>query len=70
MKARCRLYLAKDGWRWQTKSLNGKVTGASSEGYVNRSEAVTNMLRQAKVLEEGAPPPKPGVRIYEWTVEV
>ncbi len=33
-------------WRWRRKSAgNGKIVGASSQGYVNKSDCIANAKR-------------------------
>ncbi len=32
-------------WRWRRTAPNGKIVGASTEGYVNRSDCVENARR-------------------------
>jgi uncharacterized protein YegP (UPF0339 family) len=34
-------------WRWRRKASNGRIVGASCEGYVARSDAEANMRRGA-----------------------
>ena len=36
---------AKGEWRWTRTAANGKVVGASTEGYKNRSDCVANAKR-------------------------
>ena len=33
---------AEGKWRWRRKSSNGRIVGASSQGYVNKSDCVEN----------------------------
>ena len=38
----------KDGladWRWRRTASNGKIVGASTEGYTNRSDCIDNAKR-------------------------
>ena len=35
----------RDEWRWRRTAPNGKIVGASSEGYHDRSAAVANAKR-------------------------
>lgn len=38
---------AKDEWRWVRKcTTNGKIVGASTEGYKNKSDCIDNVNRQ------------------------
>ena len=30
-------------WRWTAKAANGEITGASSEGYSNKSDCIANL---------------------------
>jgi len=32
-------------WRWRRTASNGRIVGASTEGYVNRSECIRNAQR-------------------------
>lgn len=32
-------------WRWRRIASNGKIVGASSQGYVNRADCVANAQR-------------------------
>jgi uncharacterized protein YegP (UPF0339 family) len=32
-------------WRWRRKAVNGRIVGASSEGYRNRTDCVDNATR-------------------------
>jgi len=32
-------------WRWNRKAANGKIVGASTEGYKNRADCVANAKR-------------------------
>lgn len=34
-------------WRWRRKATNGKLVGASCEGYANRADCEANMTRGA-----------------------
>ena len=36
------IYMGNDGWRW---SSNGRIVGASSQGYTNRADCVANAQR-------------------------
>lgn len=29
-------------WRWRRKAANGEIVGASTEGYVNKSDCIAN----------------------------
>jgi uncharacterized protein YegP (UPF0339 family) len=33
---------ASDEWRWRRTAPNGKIVGASSQGYKNRADCVAN----------------------------
>ena len=33
------------GWRWRRTASNGRIVGASTEGYVNKSDCLTNAQR-------------------------
>lgn len=32
-------------WRWNRTASNGRIVGASSQGYVNRTDCVSNAQR-------------------------
>lgn len=32
-------------WRWRRKAPNGEIVGASTEGYVNKSDCIANAQR-------------------------
>ena len=32
-------------WRWRRTASNGKIVGASTEGYVNKSDCIANAQR-------------------------
>lgn len=34
-----------DKWRWRRVASNGRITGASSQGYANKSDCVANAIR-------------------------
>ncbi len=34
-----------DGWRWSRTASNGKIVGASTEAYVNKSDCIANARR-------------------------
>jgi len=36
---------AQGNWRWQRVAANGRIVGASSESYRNRSDCVANARR-------------------------
>lgn len=36
---------AANGWRWRRTARNGNIVGASTEGYVNKSDCVSNARR-------------------------
>ena len=37
-------------WRWRRKAANGRIVGASSEGYDNRRDCVLNAIRNGYQL--------------------
>lgn len=39
------IYMGNDGWRWRRTAANGRIVGASSQGYTNRSDCVANAQR-------------------------
>ena len=36
------IYQAGDGWRWRRTARNGRITGASTQGYSNKSDCISN----------------------------
>ena len=36
-------------WRWTRKASNGRIVGASSEGYKNRADCVANARRNGYI---------------------
>ncbi|WP_108308397.1 YegP family protein [Metalysinibacillus jejuensis] len=32
-------------WRWRRTAANGKIVGASTQGYVNKSDCIANAKR-------------------------
>lgn len=36
---------AKDEWRWRRTASNGTIVGASTQGYVNKSDCIANARR-------------------------
>lgn len=38
-------YQAPDGWRWRRISSNGRIVGASTQGYSNKSDCIDNARR-------------------------
>lgn len=36
---------ASDKWRWRRTASNGKIVGASTEGYSNKSDCIANAKR-------------------------
>jgi uncharacterized protein YegP (UPF0339 family) len=34
-----------NGWRWRRTASNGSIVGASTEGYVNKSDCIANARR-------------------------
>lgn len=39
-------------WRWRIKASNGKIIGASSDGYKNRVDCVANLRILYKALDD------------------
>jgi uncharacterized protein YegP (UPF0339 family) len=39
------IYYANDGWRWRRTASNGRIVGASSQGYSNRTDCIDNARR-------------------------
>ncbi|TIR26599.1 MAG: DUF1508 domain-containing protein [Mesorhizobium sp.] len=39
------IYQASDGWRWRRTASNGRIVGASSQGYNNRADCIDNARR-------------------------
>lgn len=42
---RWEVYNTSGGWRWRRTASNGRVVGASTESYVNRSDCENNARR-------------------------
>lgn len=40
------------GWRWRVKSPNGRIVGASTEGYAHRTSAATNLRSLMKYCRD------------------
>lgn len=36
---------ARNEWRWRRVAANGRIVGASSEGYKNRTDCIANAQR-------------------------
>jgi len=36
---------AKKEWRWRRIAPNGRIVGASTQGYVNKSDCINNAIR-------------------------
>lgn len=36
---------ASDEWRWRRTAPNGRIVGASTQGYVNKSDCIDNARR-------------------------
>lgn len=55
-KDKIELYKDKKGeWRWKRRATNGNNVGASSEGYVKKSDCLANAQRQfieCEILQE------------------
>ncbi|MBO9193962.1 DUF1508 domain-containing protein [Rhizobium sp. 16-449-1b] len=39
------IYQTSGQWHWRCKASNGKIVGASTEGYNNRSDCIANAQR-------------------------
>ncbi len=39
------IYQGADGWRWRRTASNGRIVGASTQGYSNKSDCVDNAIR-------------------------
>ena len=39
------IYHHTDGWRWRRTASNGRITGASTQGYSNKSDCISNAQR-------------------------
>jgi uncharacterized protein YegP (UPF0339 family) len=42
-------------WRWRVRARNGKIIGASSEGYVRKRGAMANAQQLGRVLAQVQP---------------
>ena len=48
-KDKLEVYKDKKGeWRWKVKAANGKIVEASTEGYKNKEDCVSNSKRKRK----------------------
>ena len=46
------LYLDKAGkWRWRRTARSGQIVGASTEGYVNRTDCIANARRNGMTVQ-------------------
>jgi len=41
-----------DEWRWRRTATNGRIVGASTEGYVNRQDCLDNAIRNGYPNED------------------
>ena len=41
---------SKKEWRWKRTAPNGKKVGASTEGYVNKSDCIANARRNGYIV--------------------
>ncbi|WP_342971806.1 DUF1508 domain-containing protein [Henriciella sp. AS95] len=39
------IYKSSDGWRWRRTASNGRIVGASTEAYANKSDCIDNAKR-------------------------
>jgi len=39
------IYMGGDGWRWRRTASNGRIVGAASQGYSNKSDCIDNAQR-------------------------
>ncbi len=39
------IYFSGDGWRWRRTALNGRIVGAATQGYSNRTDCIDNARR-------------------------
>lgn len=39
------IYTTPGGWRWRRTASNGRIVGASTEAYVNKSNCIENARR-------------------------
>ena len=39
------IYYSNDGWRWRRTASNGRIVGASTQGYSNRQDCIDNARR-------------------------
>lgn len=39
------IYEGAGGWRWRRTASNGRIVGASTEAYVNKSDCIDNARR-------------------------
>ncbi len=39
------IYSGADGWRWRRTASNGRIVGASTQGYNNKADCIDNAKR-------------------------
>lgn len=39
-------------WRWRRTATNGRIVGASTEGYINRQDCLENAIRNGYPFED------------------
>jgi hypothetical protein len=39
------IYFGADGWRWRRTARNGRIVGASTQGYAHRDDCIANARR-------------------------
>jgi len=39
------IYKGNDGWRWRRTAPNGRIVGAATQGYENKSDCIDNARR-------------------------
>ncbi len=48
------IYKNEDEWRWRITATNGKIIGASTEGYKNKIDCIKNMKSVGEQLSHYA----------------
>ena len=44
-KDQCQVYKSAGKWYWRAIASNGRIVGASSQGYNNKSDCIDNLRR-------------------------
>ena len=47
------IYQSTTGWRWRRIARNGDITGASTQGYSNKADCISNAQRNGMTCTPG-----------------